>query len=360
MAGALAEVAAVFGRLGWVAFGGPAAHIALLEREVVAHRRWMSHAEFLDLLGTANLLPGPNSTELALLVARRRAGWPGLIVGGALFIGPAVLLTLLAAWAYQAHGASPLVQGALRGLQPVALVVVAEAVLRLGRGALVGWPRWLAAGVAASLAAAGAHELAALAAAGIIVLLTAAARRLGPTLPAYAPLGELFVIFLKVGALLYGSGYVLLSFLRADLVARHHWLTDTQLVDAIAVGQATPGPVFSAATFAGYLVAGTAGALVATAGIFLPAFVYAAVSGPVTGWLRATPSASSFLDGVVAGSVGLMVVVLAVLARSADAGPLWVALALAAALLRALGVNPAWLLAGGAALGAAATAIGSH
>jgi chromate transporter len=350
------EVGRVFVRLGCLGFGGPAAHIALMEEELVVRREWLSREAFLDLLGAVHLLPGPNSTELALALSRRRGGWAGLLLGGAGFILPAVILSLVAARLYAARGESPVIAGAIRWMQPAALVIVAEALVRLGRTALRGAAAWLAAGVAAVLALAGLHELVVLAAAAVVPLLARLARR--PLAASVAP-WPLFLLFLKTGAVLYGSGYVLLAFLRGDLVLRAHWLTDAQLVDAIAIGQATPGPVFSAATFAGYLAGGTAGALAATAGIFLPAFLYAAAAEPIAVRLRRLPAARAALDGVVAGSLGLMAVVVPTLARGLGSGTVALAIAAVVLVLRLLWrVNPAWLVAGAAAAGAAAGAAG--
>jgi chromate transporter len=373
----IAELAWLFLKLGATAFGGPAAHVAMMDDEVVRRRRWLSREEFLDLLGATNLIPGPNSTEMAIHIGRRRAGWPGLLVAGAAFILPAALITLAIGWLYTSAGTLPRVQGILYGIKPVILVVIVQALWALGRTALK--TRFLAAVAAAALAAsfAGAHELLLLLAAGLVV---AAERALLPRrgaivlLPglALAPSGAgavasvaatgaapfgawpLFLFFLKVGSVLFGSGYVLLAFLRADLVERFGWLTDAQLLDAVAVGQMTPGPVFTTATFVGYLLGGPWAAVVATLGIFLPAFFFVALSGPLIPRLRRSRLAGAILDGVNAASLALMAAVTLRLAPAALSDwPAALIALVAAFLLFRLRINSAWLVAGGAIAGAA-------
>jgi chromate transporter len=381
----LLELAALFLRLGATAFGGPAAHVALMEDEVVRRRRWLTPEEFLDLLGAANLIPGPNSTELAIHVGHRRAGWPGLLVAGVCFILPASLVVTLLAWAYVRHGRLPAVQGVLYGVKPVVIAIVAQALWRLGRSA-VATPALAALALAAAAAAAlGAHELLVLAGAALVAGTAGTGRPPSPPLrdaPADPPagdaaggsaagrvgapavalaalaapvaastLGTLFLAMAKTGAVLFGSGYVLLAFLRADFVERLGWLTERQLLDAVAVGQVTPGPLFTTATFVGYLVGGPAGALVATVGIFLPAFVFVAASGPLVPRLRRSRVAGRLLDGVNVASLALMAVVTARLARDAVVDAPTLLLALAAALLLRWRPNGAWLILGGAAAG---------
>ncbi|MBZ4329638.1 chromate efflux transporter [Corallococcus sp. AS-1-12] len=370
--GSLGEIARVFLRLGLTAFGGPAAHIAMMEDEVVRRRRWLPREEFLDLLGATNLIPGPNSTELAIHLGHRRAGWPGLIVAGVCFIVPAMLLTLAAAWAYVRFGTLPQVDALLYGVKPVILAVVLQALWGLGKTALTTRPR-VAVAIAATVASAlGANELLILALAGgalaawthfrsspasrSTVALTPFALHGVTAMAATAAvpfsLGGLFLFFLKVGSVLFGSGYVLLAFLRADLVERWGWLTEAQLLDAVAVGQFTPGPVFTTATFIGYLVGGTPGAGLATLGIFLPAFVFVALSGPLIPRLRRSRTAGAVLDGVNAASLALMAVVTWQLGRAALVDGWTVALAVAgAALLLRWRVNSAWLVLGGAVAG---------
>lgn len=367
----------MFLKLGVTAFGGPAAHVALMENEFVRRRNWLTHEEFLDLLGATNLIPGPNSTEMAIHIGQRRAGWPGLIVAGTCFILPAALIVSVIAWGYVRFGKLPQAEWLLYGIKPVIIAVVAQALWGLGKKALKN--TWLAAlGLAgAALSVAGIHELIVLFGIGAVCVLPKLTRgkpasfgvlpifAAGSGLPvavgaaavtAAAPfsLGALFLFFLKVGAVLFGSGYVLLAFLRADLVERWHWLTEGQLLDAIAVGQFTPGPLFTTATFIGYLLGGGAGATVATIGIFLPAFILVAISGPLIPRLRASPVAGAFLDGVNAASLALMAVVTAYLGWGALVDLPTIALALAAGvLLIRYRINSAWLVLGGALIGIA-------
>jgi len=364
------EVAVVFGRLGATAFGGPAAHIALMEDELVRRRGWVTRERFLDLLGAANLIPGPNSTELAIHLGFVRAGFPGLLVAGAAFIVPAALSVTALAWVYVRFGARPDAAALLAAVKPVVLVVVLEALWKFARTLLRTRRLAVLAAAATTAAALGADELAVLLAAGLasaalrsrprplraagtIAPLLAPALALAPT-AAKATASGLFWVFLKIGSVLYGSGYVLLAFLRSDLVLRLGWLTDAQLLDAVAVGQVTPGPVFTTATFVGYLVAGGAGAAAATIGIFLPAFVLVALSGPLVPRLRASATAGAFLDGVNAASLALMAVVTLRLGRDALARPSSIAIAIAAAvLLFRFQVGSAWLVLGGAVVGLA-------
>ena len=311
----LTQLAAVFLKLGTVGFGGPAAHIALMHDEVVVRRRWLTDSEFLDLLGATNLIPGPNSTEMAIHIGRLRGGWAGLITAGASFILPAFAIVLAAAWIYVEYRSLPQLEGILYGLKPAIAVVVASAIAGLARTAIHSAALAGVAVAAAVLVAAGVHELAVVLGSGAAWALAATAgRRL--TLQTVA-LWPLFLFFAKVGSVLFGSGYVLLAYLRADLVHRWQWLSEPELLDAIAIGQVTPGPLFTTATFIGYLLAGAPGAVVATAGIFLPAFFFVAVSGPLIPRLRAWRATSIFLDGVNAASVGVMVWTLVLLGRTA-------------------------------------------
>jgi len=375
----LLELAVLFLRLGTTAFGGPAAHIAMFEDEVVRRRKWLTHEEFLDLLGATNLIPGPNSTEMAIHVGHRRAGGWGLLVAGASFIIPAAGLPLAVAWAYPRFGTLPEAEAVLYGVKPVIIAVVAQALWALGRTALKTWTLGIvaAASVAASLL--GVAELVVLLAAGVVVVLVAGGSRsraaaLLPPLPfdtgatlaaagvttaAGFSLGKLFLVFAKIGAVLYGSGYVLLAFLRSDLVERLGWLTEQQLLDAVAVGQVTPGPVFTTATFIGYLVGGWQGAVVATVGIFLPAFVFVALSGLVIPRIRRSKMAGAFLDGVIAASLALMAVVTGQLAFAAlvDVPTVLFALASGVLLLR-FKLNSSWLILGGAVVGSVVRAVG--
>ena len=376
----LAEVARVFLTLGIIGFGGPAAHIALMREEVVRRRKWVSEQQFLDLIGATNLIPGPNSTEMTMHLGYLRAGWPGLLVGGACFIAPAMLIVMALAALYVSVGTRPEAAALLYGVKPVIIAVVVQAVWALIRTAVksvtlaVGGTAILALSLAGvneiALLFAGGLALAALtfvrprtgaAAAGAAVLAAPAVALAGPatfTLPAMA------AIFLKIGAVLYGSGYVLLAFLRADFVERLGWLTDRELLDAIAIGQVTPGPVLTTATFIGYLLGGAPAATIATVAIFLPAFVFVALSGPLIPRLRRWRWTAALLDGVNVASLGLMAAVTLQLARAAlfddpmrlfgspAASLVAVALAVAAtvALLR-YRINSIWLVAGGAGVG---------
>jgi chromate transporter len=373
----LSELAVLFLRLGFTAFGGPAAHVAIMENEVVRRRRWLSSERFLDLLGASNLIPGPSSTELAIFIGYDQAGWRGLILGGTCFILPAALMVALLAWGYTRFGALPQLAGILYGIKPVVIAVVLQALWNLAPKA-VKKSVWLGAlGLLAGVAfALGTDALLVLCGGGVASVLAhqVASRReatflLSPSLlggvatggasaAGPATLATLFLTFLKVGAVIFGSGYVLLAFLRADLVERLHWLTESQLLDAVAVGQVTPGPVFTTATFIGYVIAGGWGALLATVGIFLPGFVLVAITRPIVARVRRSPIAGAFLDGVNVVSVALMAVVTVQLGRAAlvDVPTAAIAAAGALALIR-FKVNTTWLVAGGALLGLLAKAM---
>jgi chromate transporter len=351
----LTGLALVFVRLGATSFGGPAVHIAMMEDEIVRRRRWLRREEFLDYLGATNLIPGPNSTELAIHIGRVRAGWPGLVVAGVSFILPAAVIVAVIGWGYVRYGVLPAVGAILYGVKPVVTAVIAQALWALGRTALTRAPLVALAAAAAVAVALGVHELLVLAAAAIVAGVLGA-RPSRATVRAYAveplTLMALFLVLVKIGAVLFGSGYVLLAFLRADLVERLGWLTEQQLFDAVAVGQITPGPVFTTATFIGYVLGGPAGAAVATVAIFLPAFVFVAVSGPIVPRLRRSRIAAAVLDGVNAASVALMAVVSWHLARAALVDPLTVALAVGSlVMLIRYRVNSAWLIFVGALAG---------
>ncbi len=364
---AIGELTRLFLRLGITAFGGPAAHIAMMEDEVVRRRGWLSHAEFLDMLGATNLIPGPNSTEMAIHIGYRRGGWKGLMVAGLCFIVPAALITLAIAWAYAKFGSMPQAQALLYGIKPVIIAVVIQALWRLGRAALR--EGTLIALAVASVVASflGVNELIVLFGAGIVLIVIRAARREVATLAILPKLAmlktaavgaasfslmALFLFFLKVGAVLFGSGYVLLAFIQADLVDRLHWLTKSQLLDAVAVGQITPGPVFTTATFVGYLLGGVPGATVSTIGIFLPSFVFVALSGLVLPYVRRSPITAAFLDGVNMGALALMVLVTWQLGVAAIVDFTTVARALASAsLLLRYQLNSAWLIVMGGVVG---------
>ncbi len=358
----------------------------MMRDEVVRRRRWVTDQQFLDLLGATNLIPGPNSTEMAIHLGYLRAGWRGLIVGGALFILPAMLIVLALAWAYVQYGATPQATWLLYGVKPVIIAVVVQALWGLLRAAVKG-PLLATVGLAVlALYFLGGNEIALMFGAGALVMLAQNLRRWrardggagiasallpigGFSLPAVAQVvagaavpfsqGLLFLTFLKIGAVLYGGGYVLLAFVRNDFVERLGWLTDQQLLDAVAVGQVTPGPLFTTATFIGYLVGGVPGALLATLGIFLPGFVFVAAVNPLIPRLRASPWMSGLLDGVNVAALGLMAAVTWELVRAAIVDPLTAILALAAAaLLIRYRLNSIWLVLGGGCLGIAAHLLG--
>lgn len=367
----LGEVALLFLRLGLTSFGGPAAHIAMMRGEFVNRRGWLSDQQYLDLIGASNLIPGPNSTEVAIHLGYLRAGWRGLIVAGVCFILPAMLIVIALAALYVHYGTTPAAAWLLYGIKPVVLAVIVQALWGLSKTAVKGWLTGTVGVASFGLALIGINELLLLAAGGLLVMLALNASRLrsaaaslalaglglpslfvGATTPAGFTLWGLFLTFLKIGSVLYGSGYVLLAFMRADFVERLGWLSDRQLLDAIVIGQVTPGPVFTTATFVGYILAGTPGALVATLGIFLPAFVFVAISTPFLPRLRRSPWFGTLLDGINVASLGLMAAVTLQLAQAAIVDLVTALLALAAfALLVRYKINSAWLVLGGAAIG---------
>jgi len=365
----LAELAKLFTRLGFTAFGGPAAHISMMHDEVVVRRQWLSEQHFLDMVGAVNLIPGPNSTEMAIHVGQERAGWRGMLVAGFCFIMPAVLIVLALAWAYVEYGSTPQATALLYGITPVVIAIVLQALIRLAQTAVRG-PLLAVAGVVVFLLFLyGINELLLLFGVGALVAaITMARRGLGQAsllpllgfggLTAAAQeamqvsLTQLFLIFLKVGALLYGSGYVLLAFLRNDLVLQLGWLTDQQLLDAVAVGQFTPGPVFTTATFVGYVLAGVPGAIVATVGIFLPSFIFVALLGRIVPAMRRSPWTAALLDGVNVAAIGLMAGVTWQLGSAAIVDWLTALLAIGAIIvLLRFKLNSAWLVLAGGVVG---------
>lgn len=367
----LRSLASLFLKLGITAFGGPAAHVAMMEEEVVRRRRWMDRETFLDLLGTCNLLPGPNSTEMAIHIGHARAGWKGLVVAGLCFILPAALVTLLLAWGYVHFGRLPQVHGLMAGIKPVVLAVVAQALWNLGRSAFKTGTLRVLGMVVLALSLLGLQEALLILGTGALSMAlrrtrpkvearTLALVALPATVGAAIPfsLTGLFWVFLKAGATLFGSGYVLLAFLRTDLVHRLGWLTEAQLLGAVSVGQVTPGPVFTTATFIGYLLGSWQGAAVATVGIFLPAFLLVGLSGFFVPRIRRNPGLSAFMDGVNVAAVALMATVLWDLGRAALVGPMTVGMAAASALLLIrFRVNATWVILGGGAMGMLTQAI---
>ena len=369
----LAELSILFLRLGVTAFGGPAAHIAMMRDEVVERRRWLSDSEFLDLLAATHLIPGPNSTEMAIHLGLKRGRLLGLLVAGTCFILPACVIVGTIAWIYARFGHSPQVAWLMYGIGPILIAIILQAVWKLGRNAVKS-PFHALLGVAViGFSLAGTNELLLLAAGGLISLtprlvtgsaFIAALGGLSGTLGAVystvvvatatvpVTLTKLTLFFLKVGSILFGSGYVLLAFLRADLTERWGWLTDQQLIDAIAIGQVTPGPVFTTATFIGYQLSGWPGAVLATIGIFGPGFIFVALTQPLIPRLRASRIAGGLLDGIVVASLGLMVTVTYQLGLSALVDVPTVALCLVAAIsLVFWQPNSTWLIMGGAAAG---------
>jgi chromate transporter len=374
----LGEIAVAFLRLGFIAFGGAVAHIALMEEEFVRRRGWLSREEFVDRVGAVNLLPGPSSTEMAIYLGHLRGGFAGLLIAGAAFILPSALLMCAMAWAYVQYGALPQVAGVLWGVKPVLVVLIAQAVWSLGKTVLKSRELAVIAAIVLGLAAMHVATLALLIGTGVAWIV---ANRFGQRRPgqngiasaaasaaggaavsataAAATTTGVLVYFLKIGALLFGSGYVLLAVLREDLVTRMHWLSESQLLDGIAVSQATPGPFFTVATFFGYLLSGWRGAGLATVGMFTPAFLYVAVTANVLPRLRKSPTASAFLNGVNAAAVALMAFVGFQFARESVVTPLAAVIAaVSAALAVRLKVNSAWLILGGAVCGLVAKVSG--
>jgi len=373
----LVELSLIFLRLGTVAFGGPAAHIAMMRSEFVERRQWLTEGEFLDLVGASNLIPGPSSTEVAILVGLRRAGWAGLLLAGLFFIVPSALIVTVIAWAYVRFGHLPYAAGVLYGIKPVIIAVVAQALWTLGKTALKTRLLGVLGATGLGLCFLGIAPLALLFGTGTflglrgwlrdepkrtvkpllalglvvvcLVFMPLVFSALQPSIRHAVGLAPLFVVFAKIGSVVFGSGYVLLVFLRADLVTRLHWLTSAQLLDAVAVGQFTPGPVFTTATFIGYVLAGPSGALAATLGIFLPAFLFVAISGPLIPRIRQSPTTSSFLDGVNVASLALMAFVTSQLAHAALVDGVTVCIAVVSAIvLFRWRLNSAWLVLGGA------------
>jgi chromate transporter len=359
---AVLDVLTVFLRLGVTAFGGPAAHIAMMRDDLVRRRQWLDDARFAELVGAVNLIPGPNSTELAMHLGHERAGWRGLLVAGGCFIVPASVMVGALAWGYVRYGSTPELTDALSGVLPVVVAIIVVSGIPLLRAVTKGWLRRVLLLAAVGVTVVGASQLAVLVGAGMVTLLTRWApwRSGGTRLSAFAVivaavpvrLPELFLTFLRIGSVLYGSGYVLLAFLDDELVDRLGWLTQRELLDAVAVGQVTPGPVFTTATFVGYVAAGWQGALLATVGIFAPSFVFVAL---LTRWLdrlRSAPLVAAFLDGVVVASFALLVVVSWRLGGQAIADiPTALIGAVAALVLWRTKLNSAWLIAAGAVAG---------
>ncbi len=359
----LVEVSQLFFKLGSISFGGPAAHIAMMEDEVVTKRKWMTHEHFLDLIGATNLIPGPNSTEMTMHCGHERAGWKGLIVAGASFVFPAVLITMVFAWLYQQYGQLPEVEPFIYGIKPAVIAIILGAVFKLGKKALKNVELGILGALTLIACLLGVHEIVALFACGLLGLLLYFIKRPAKTLNSFTPLLllstlsttaflKIFWTFLKVGALLYGSGYVLFAFLDAELV-NTGLLTRQQLIDAVAVGQFTPGPVLSTATFIGWQLHGFWGAIAATVGIFLPSFIFVAILNPLIPKMRKSKIISAFLDAVNVAAVAVIVAVCVEMGK--DSLTDWRTIVIAiASLIMVFGfkkVNSAFIVIGGAGLG---------
>ncbi|WP_246059702.1 chromate efflux transporter [Herbidospora galbida] len=365
----LREVMGVFLKLGVIAFGGPAAHIAMMRDELVRRRGWVTDQRFVDLMGATNLIPGPNSTELAIHLGYDRGRWRGLVVAGVCFIVPAALMVTALAWVYVTYGDTPEIEGVLYGVVPAVIAIIAHALVGLMRTAIKNG--WLAALAVAALAAyfLGVNELLILASGAVLAAAVRSVRRGLPAVPFLGPmvgglpvfpdptggqLTQLFLTMLKIGSVLYGSGYVLLAFLRGDFVERLGWITSQQLADAVSIGQVTPGPVFTTATFIGYLVAGPVGAFLATVAIFLPSFLFVGLLTRLTDRLRSADWTSALLDGLNAAALALMAGVSWQLGVTAIVDPLTAAIAVVTlVLLWTTRLNNAWYIAAGAAIGLA-------
>ena len=371
MAARLRELAILFLKLGTIAFGGPAAHIALFETEVVGKRLWIDRQQFLDLLGAANLIPGPTSTETAIAVGYARAGWPGLCVAGACFILPAAVITGAFAWAYVHFGSLPQAAAILSGIKPAVMAVIAIAIWRLGKTAIKEFGLAVLGALALAAFFFGMNAAVILFGGGLLGMLARRISKLPATsalalAPLFPPPPIVFVssvtippslvsialFFLKLGAILYGGGYVLLAFLEQGLVHQHAWLTQQQLIDAVAIGQFTPGPVFSTATFIGYLLGGVPGAAVATVGIFLPSFFYVGLLAPVLFRLRQSAWVAAFMDSVNVCAVALMAAVTFRLGADALRGwAAWLIALLSLGVLLRWKLSPAWVVLGGGIAG---------
>jgi len=365
----LVELARIFVRLGFTAFGGPAAHIAMFHDEFVTRRKWLTDQHFLDLLGATNLIPGPNSTEMAMHIGHLRAGLRGLVVAGLSFIIPAALVVLLLGWVYVSYGSLPVAAGVLYGIKPVIIAIISQAIFNLGKKASKSWSYVVLITTVFGLYLAGVNELLLLFGGALLAMGIVNARRLFASTTMIAPLlffvqdiaaraeptrslSELFLTFLKIGSVLYGGGYVLLAFLHSDFVERLHWLTEQQLIDAVAIGQFTPGPLFTTSTFVGYLIGGVPGAVLSTLGIFLPGFVFVAIVSPWVPRIRQNVWLSALLDGVNAAALGLMAGVTVEIAHAALVDGLTLLLTIGAAvLLIRYKVSSTWLIVAGGIIG---------
>jgi len=368
----LQELAIAFLKLGTVAFGGPAAHIAMMDEEFVQRRQWLDRPKLMDMIGFANLIPGPNSTEIAIHIGLERGGWRGLIVAGTCFILPALIIVWIFAVIYKQYQTLPQLNALLYGIKPVIIAILIQALWKLRTAGIKNISTGMILVLTIALFYAGINEILLLFGSGLVLMVLKKWRSPPTSLPLIflptsvdsvtsavelaekepATWSGIFLTFLKIGSVLYGGGYVLLAFLQKELVERSHWITSQQLLDAIAVGQFTPGPVFTTATFVGYLIGGNAGAIAATVGIFLPSFIFVAVFSRFLETLRRSPLMAGFLDGVNSASLGLMVVVTLQLGRTSLTDILTLVLALISCiLLFTTKINSTWILMTGAAIG---------
>lgn len=363
----LVEVGLYFLKLGIIGFGGPAAHLAMMREDVVRRKKWLSDEQFLDLNGATNLIPGPNSTEMAIHLGYLRAGWPGFLLAGVCFILPATLIVSGLAWMYLKYGTRPDAGWLLYGVKPVVIAIILQAIVGLGQKAIK--DVWTAAASISVLLLFFLlrSEVLLLLVAGLVVTVAYNYRKIGSKphfnllllLPVAAPLLTtpysslgLFFTFLKIGSVLYGSGYVLIAYLQAEFVQKLGWLSQSQVLDAIAIGQITPGPVLTTATFIGFILGGPLGGILATIGIFLPAFIFVAISSPLIPRLRKSSWAGGFLDGANAASLGLMAAATWQIARAALIDPYTILIAVCAAiLLIKFRLSSTWIVIGGAAAG---------
>ncbi len=361
----LKELAGLFLKLGTVSFGGPAAHIAMMEKEIVRKRQWMTHEHFLDLMGATNLIPGPNSTEMAIHCGYQRAGRIGLWLAGFSFILPAAIITTVFAWFYKQYGALPAVEPFFYGMKPAVIAIILDAVFKFGKKSLKNWQIGLIGIAVITGALLGASDILLILIAGVtgIILFTGLEKsmksffpflllQIPATMTSYSTT-KLFWVFLKIGSVLFGSGYVLFAYLDSELVQKLHWLTQQQLIDAVAVGQFTPGPVLSAATFIGYQINGLTGAIISTVGIFLPSFIFVLLLNPLIPKIRKSKVASAFLDSVNIASVALMLAVTVQMAHITliDWKTWGIAVSGFACLYGFKNINSVWIIIGGALTG---------
>jgi len=364
----LKEVASVFFKMGCFAFGGPAVHIYLMEAEIVRKRKWITHDHFLDLVGATNLIPGPNSTEMTMHCGHERAGKAGLFIAGIAFIFPAIIITGVLAWFYSTYGDLPVVAPFLEGIKPAVLAIILAAVIKLGKKAIKSTEHIVLAIAVIVICLLGVSEVLAMIGVGILGMLYKLVLNKSkndtkssffglllfgaPSIVLKLTSINVFFTFLKVGALLYGSGMVLFAYLDSELVAKG-WLTQQQLIDAVAVGQFTPGPVLSTATFVGYQLTGLGGAIAATTGIFLPSFLFVLLLNPIIPKMRKSVVFGYFLDAVNVAAVAVIVAVLLTMSKVTlvDWNSILIAILAVIVVFKMKKVSVIWVIIGGALLG---------